>query len=259
MPSKLVTIVVPSYNQGVYLDQCLDSIFAQNIPVEVFVMDGGSTDNTLEVIKKWEYKLEGWRSRKDEGQSAAINEGMKLGTAPYCCWLNSDDYFLDDSLSLLLDSMYNNPNVPVVYGKVYNYIEKTKVFNKIWVEQFNQHRLAIRCIISQPGTLIRRNVWEGVDGLNTNLHMSMDYELWWKIYKSYGDFKFIDTFVAVNRDHLETKTNSKRALHYKESMKIVKSFYGSIPIKWYLLQPYSIWFKALMNYIGKRSTNSSIS
>ena len=155
--------------------------------------------------------------------------------------------------------MYNNPNVPVVYGKVYNYIEKTKVFNKIWVEQFNQHRLAIRCIISQPGTLIRRNVWEGVDGLNTNLHMSMDYELWWKIYKSYGDFKFIDTFVAVNRDHLETKTNSKRALHYKESMQIVKSFYGIIPIKWYLFQPYSIWFKALMNYIGKRITNSSIS
>ena len=105
MSSKLVTIVVPSYNQGIFLDKCLDSIFAQNIPVEVFVMDGGSKDNTLEVIKKWEYKLQGWRSRKDEGQSAAINEGMKLGTAPYCCWLNSDDYFLEDSLSLLLDSM----------------------------------------------------------------------------------------------------------------------------------------------------------
>jgi glycosyltransferase involved in cell wall biosynthesis len=256
MSSKLVTIVVPSFNQGIYLDKCLDSIFAQNIPVEVFVMDGGSTDNTLEVIKKWENRLAGWKSRKDEGQSAAINEGMKLGTAPYCCWLNSDDYFLEDSLSLLLDSMYNNPDVPVVYGKVYNYIEKTKEFNEIWVEQFNQRRLAIRCIISQPGTLIRKSVWENVGGLNINLHMSMDYELWWKIYKTYGDFNFVDAYVAVNRDHLETKTNSKRSLHYKESMKIVKSFYGSVPIKWYIFQPYSVWFKALMNYVEKKNNNS---
>jgi dTDP-4-dehydrorhamnose 3,5-epimerase-like enzyme len=85
--------------------------------------------------------------------------------------------------------------------------------------------------------------------------MSMDYELWWKIYKSYGYFYFTDTFVAVNRDHLETKTNSKRALHYKESMKIVKLFYGRIPIKWYLIQPYSIWFKALVNYVGKWNIN----
>ena len=253
MGSKLVTIVVPSFNQGIYLDKCLDSIFSQNIPVEVFVMDGGSTDITLEVIKKWELKLAGWRSRKDEGQSAAINEGMKMGTAPFCCWLNSDDYFLENCLSILLERMSDNKVAPVVYGRVYNYIEKTKVFQKIWVEKFNPKRLAIRCIISQPGTMIRRQVWESVGGLNTNLHMSMDYELWWKIYNSFGDFDFIDSYVAVNRDHLDTKTNSKRALHYKESMKIVKSFYGRIPIKWYLFQPYSIWFKTLLNYIGKRN------
>jgi len=135
MISKLVTIVVPSYNQGIFLDQCLYSIFSQNIPVEVFVMDGGSTDNTLEVIKKWENKLEGWRSRKDEGQSAAINEGMKMGNAPYCCWLNSDDYFLENGLSILLDRMTKNPEAPVVYGKVYNYIEKRKLYKKIGVKR----------------------------------------------------------------------------------------------------------------------------
>lgn len=251
MNLKQVTIVVPSYNQGMFLNQCLDSIFSQNIPVEVFVMDGGSTDNTLEIIKKWEDKLAGWRSRKDEGQSAAINEGMKLGKAPFCCWLNSDDYFLENGLITLLDRMSNNPKSPVVYGKVYNYIEKSKVYENIWVEKFNPNRLAVRCIISQPGTMIRREVWESVGGLNTHLHMSMDYELWWKIYKANGDFDFIDTYVAVNRDHLNTKTNSKRALHYKESMEIVKSFYGRIPIKWYLIQPYSIWFKALVNYLAK--------
>ncbi len=112
----LITVVVPSFNQGNFLDKCLSSIFSQNVPIEVFVMDGGSTDNTIEVIKKWDSKIQKWRSYKDNGQSAAINEGMKWGSAPFCCWLNSDDYFLDDALSVLVKILLKNPGVPVSYG-----------------------------------------------------------------------------------------------------------------------------------------------
>jgi len=89
----LVTIAVPSCNQGRFLDDALTSIFEQQLPVEVFVMDGGSTDNSIEIIRKWEGQLAGWRSHKDGGQAAAINEGIALGRAPYVCWLNSDDWF----------------------------------------------------------------------------------------------------------------------------------------------------------------------
>ena len=99
MKKPLVTIAVPSCNQGLFLDEALASIFQQDVPVEVFVLDGGSTDNSVDVMRKWEQKLAGWRSHPDDGQAAAINEGIAQGSAPFVCWLNSDDWFLTGGLS----------------------------------------------------------------------------------------------------------------------------------------------------------------
>src|SRR5258706_345707 len=87
----IVTIAVPSYNQGRFLQDALTSIFDQGLPVEVFVADAGSTDESVDVVKKFESRLAGWRSHADRGQAAAINEGVASGHAPYVGWLNSDD------------------------------------------------------------------------------------------------------------------------------------------------------------------------
>jgi glycosyltransferase involved in cell wall biosynthesis len=141
---NLITIVIPSYNQGQYLEQALESVFTQNLSVEVFVMDGGSTDNSVEIIKKWAAKLAGWRSHKDSGQSAAINEGISLGSAPYVCWLNSDDYLLPDKLVKLLDILEGNPQVPMAYGRVDNVIDLMGKSHAVRVEPFSQARLADR-------------------------------------------------------------------------------------------------------------------
>jgi glycosyltransferase involved in cell wall biosynthesis len=241
-----ITVVVPSFNQASFLNDCLASIFSQEIVVEVFVLDGGSTDGSLEIIRKWESNLSGWRSHPDKGQSSAINEGVKLGTAPFVCWLNSDDIMMPGMLNTLIP-VIKNSNAPVVYGKVYNLKQSTLKRSPVWVEPFNVRRLSLRNIISQPGAIIRRDAWDSVQGLDESLYMSMDYDLWWRLYTKYGEFKFVDKFVAVNRDHDGTKTNTKRALHYKESMMVVKKYFGSIPIKWWIYQPYSVWFKTLVN------------
>ncbi len=243
----LITIAVPSFNQGQFLEKALASIFQQNLPMEVYVMDGGSTDNSLEIIKSLEHKLSGWRSHTDSGQAAAINEGISMGTAPYVCWLNSDDLLIAGGLSKLVEILQKNPDTPATYGRAWNLIERSGKQTPIWIEPFSEQRLATRCIISQPATLIRRTAWESIGGLNTSLYMAMDYDLWWRLYKKFASLQFVDEFVAVNRVHKATKTSMNRRKHYQEAIAIVRKYNGHVPLKWWLAQPYAVWFKSVMN------------
>ena len=245
----LVTVAVPSYNQGRFLDDALESIFQQDLPIEVFVADGGSKDSSVEVIKKWQSKLAGWRSQPDKGQGHAINECIAKGSAPYVCWLNSDDIFLPGGLSTLVETLEKESKAPAAYGRTWNLIERTGKRRPVWVEPFDEHRLAQRCIISQPGTLIRRAAWEALGGADPSFDMTMDYDLWWRLYKAFGPLVFVDTYVAINRDHGGTKTRNKRRQHYVEAMRVVRTHYGRVPIKWWLAQPYAVWFKAMTRMI----------
>lgn len=244
----LITIAVPSYNQGRFLDAALTSIFAQNLPAEIYVNDGGSTDGSVEIICRHADRLAGWRSHRDGGQSAAINEGIARGSAPYVAWLNSDDLLEPGALRRLLRALELCPQAPAAYGKVWNQTDEG-VRTPVWVEPFSERRLALRCIISQPGTLMRRDAWEAVGGLDGRLRMAMDYDLWWRLYRGFAPLVFVDEFVATNRDHKDTKTNTQRVLHYREAMSIVRKYYGRVPLKWWLAQPYAVWMKALANYI----------
>ena len=246
MVSPLVTIAVPSFNQGQYLDDALASIFEQDVLVEVFVMDGGSSDNSLAVIKKWESRLMAWRSYPDNGQAAAINEGIAKGNAPFVCWLNSDDWLLPGGLAKMLAELQSRSSVPAVYGRTWNDVERTGKRTPIWVEPFDEHRLAMRCIISQPATLIRRAAWDAVGGVDVNMHVAMDYDLWWRLYKQFGSLHMVDEYIAVNREHQHTKTKTLRRLHYLEAISTVRKHYGRVPLKWWLLQPYAVWLKSFI-------------
>lgn len=246
MSEPCVTIAVPSFNQGRFLDEALVSIFQQEIPVEVFVLDGGSTDNSVDVIRKWEHRLAGWRSHKDAGQAAAINEGVALGRAPFVCWLNSDDWLLPGGLAKLVNKLEADPKASAVYGRSWNVVQKTGRRTAVWVEPFDEWRLAMRCIISQPATLIRRTAWEKVGGVDESLHMAMDYDLWWRLFKIVGPLHFMDDLIAVNREHDATKTKTQRRRHYREAMAVVRKHYGRLPLKWWLAQPYAVWFKSLI-------------
>lgn len=244
-PPPIVTVAVPSYNQGKFLDETLTSIFLQDLPIEVFVLDGGSSDNSVEVIRKWESHLAGWRSYRDSGQASAINEGVSRGCAPFVAWLNSDDILLPGGLKKLIDCLKQCPDAPAAYGRVWNQDEENGRRSPVWVEPFDRDRLALRCIVSQPGSLIRRSAWNAVGGLDDDLHMAMDYDIWWRLCNNIGSPAFLDDFVAVNRVHSETKTKKNRRLHYREAMAVVRKHYGRVPLKWWLAQPYAVWFKSL--------------
>jgi glycosyltransferase involved in cell wall biosynthesis len=240
----LVTVVVPSFNQGRYLNEALTTIFAQNVAMEVFVMDGGSSDETPQVLKAWSDRLAGWRSHPDEGQAAAINEGVARGSAPYVYWLNSDDLLLPQGLERLVSSLQAKPSAPAAYGQVYNQREPSGNRSPVRVELFSASRLAVRCIVSQPGAIVRRACWNQVGGLDTSLHMALDYDLWWRLYKAFGPLHFLAQYVAVNREHETTKTRSFRSAHYREAIQTVRKHYGRVPAKWWLYRPYAVWWKS---------------
>ena len=253
MSPPLVTVAVPSLNQGNFLHAALESIFAQNIPVEVFVLDADSSDNSLDVIRDWEPHLAGWRSEKDKGQAAAINEGVGRGTAPYVCWLNSDDFLFPGGLGVLVQVLEDSPDSPAAYGRSWNVDIQGKKIKPYWTAPFNRHHLANRCFISQPATLIRRSVWESLGGLDENLHMAFDYDFWWRLYLQFGLLLYVDKFIAANRRHDETKTTVNRREHYREAMKLVKLYYGRVPVKWYLARPVMVNMWLCLQWIKKLS------
>ena len=253
----LVTVAVPSFNHGRYLNDALESIFTQRLPVEVFVMDGGSTDNSVAIIKKWERHLAGWRSERDGGQAAAINAAIALGQAPYVCWLNSDDWWLDGGLIALRQALQAEPEAAFAYGRAWNVSDPGGKVSPVWVRPFKRSQMAVRCLVSQPATLIRRSAWEKVAGLDETLHMAMDYDLWWRLCNTLGAPRFVDSYVAVNRDHDQTKTNSSRRLHYQEAMSVVRRHFGGVPLKWWLAQPYAVWYRSWRNRIALGSSLSA--
>ena len=224
------------------------------------MLDAGSTDSTLEILQTWEPYLAGWRSFPDRGQAAAINEGIGRGTAPFVGWLNSDDILLPGGLIKLCDALGTSENIPAVYGKTWNIDIHGRKIKPYWTAPFSERHLANRCFVSQPATLARRSAWEGLGGLDETMSMSFDYDLWWRLYRNFGPLLYVQEFVAGNRRHEETKTTVYRKQHYYEAIKVVKKYYGRVPLKWYLAKPVMVYgwlcLQRLRRPAGRRALQS---
>lgn len=245
-----VSVVIPSFNQGQFLEACLDSVLSADLRAQVIVMDGGSTDGSHDILKQRDSALYFWQHQADGGQAAAINAGMRRASAACCCWINSDDCYLQGGLEKLTEALIRS-DAAAVYGRVYDEYHHNGRRKPVWVETFSRDRLAVRCIISQPGVMMRRSAWEQVGGLDESLHMVLDYDLWWKLSRVDGGMHLVDDFVAINRVHADTKTNRNRQQHYREAMQVVRRNYGRLPLKWYWAQPWSVWMKAMINQFGR--------
>ena len=211
-------------------------------------MDGGSTDGTTEIIDRWKERLTGWRIESDNGQAGAVNEGVSRGSAPYVCWINSDDYFISGGLSILLDVLMKNKSYPMAYGKCMTVSADGKKLLPYLTAPFFEYTFANFCNIAQPATLIRREVWESVGGLDENLNMAFDYDLWWKIFRQYGKPKYIRETIAAACSHGQTKTVQNRREHYLESISVIRRYRKLLPLKWKLFWPIGVTLREWLKF-----------
>lgn len=247
-----VSVVVPNLNQGHFLEEALLSIINQpNLDIRIAVMDAGSNDDSLSIIKKYEQHITYWRSHPDSGQAAAINEGvMKLAPSDYVCWLNADDTYLEHGLIKMVEYLERNKQCAAVYTQAYITDSNNHILSEYPTVNFSVKQLSNSCMICQPATLIRHSAWENSKGINASLHMCMDYDLWWRLLEQ-GEIGYLSDFTACSRDHEGTKTRNNKEQHYKEAFSLLKKHNGYVPWSWCIS-------RVIETQIERRSTFSKI-
>lgn len=222
MNDVLLSVVIANYNYGRFLPDAICSVLNQGCAeVELIVIDGGSTDESVSVIKRYESKISYWISEHDKGQSDAFNKGFKHANGKYFTWLNADDVMLPGSLSLIIAVIRSHPN------------EKWFSADSLYVDKNLRVCLSglrlpnwlprLMCIpswarITAPATIFSRDLFEQVGGFDENLHYVMDTDLWIKFTKFYGSVHYIGKFAWCFRLHEDSKTSDSVLSHKRNSV-----------------------------------------
>jgi glycosyltransferase involved in cell wall biosynthesis len=211
-----VSIVTPSYNQARYLRRTIDSILDQSYQsIELIVIDGGSTDGSLEVLQSYGDRIT-WISEPDRGQTHAINKGLARAQGGILAYLNSDDVLTPGSVERVVAFFQARPDTQLVYGRAHYIDEFDKITGEYSTEPFSAERLKEVCMICQPATFWRRQVMELVGKFDERRNYAMDYDYWLRAANLGVKFVFVDDYLACSRVHSETKTVSARDKIFKD-------------------------------------------
>ncbi|MEQ1554748.1 MAG: glycosyltransferase family 2 protein [Ferruginibacter sp.] len=221
-----ISIVTPCFNQGHFIEETILSILNQNYPnLEYIIIDGGSTDNTVEIIKKYENYLKYWISEKDSGQANAINKGLKFCTGKIFNWLNSDDYLEPDSLYKIATA-FEDEKVQMVAGKVRNFSSTNEeiIQNQyLSAEGLMCWKQNVKFV--QPGVWMRREMIEKCSGINENFHYAFDWDLYIRYLYNFPVVKEIPDLLVHFRLHEQSKTQSLSERFVLEERKIIEHIY----------------------------------
>jgi glycosyltransferase involved in cell wall biosynthesis len=213
----LVSIVTPSYNQARFLEATLRSVLEQDYPnLEYLVVDGASTDGSVDIIRRYAGRLTWWVSEKDSGQSEAINKGLRRARGEIVGWLNSDDVYLPGAVAAAVAAFQAHPQAAVVYGDALAIDADGKSFNVMHARQYSLVDLMAFNIICQPAAFMRRSVLEQVDYLNPSYHLLMDTLLWMDMARV-GPFVYVPQAWAAARYHDQAKNRTRGAAYGREA------------------------------------------
>jgi glycosyltransferase involved in cell wall biosynthesis len=234
----LVSVITPSLNQGKFIEGTIRSVLDQSYPnLEYIVVDGGSTDETLDILRRYEGKLR-WISEKDRGQTDAVNKGFRMARGEVLGWMNADDQYFSGAIEGAARQFASDPNVMLVYGAANDVDGDGKFMQQYPTEQFDLARFPYRCIICQPAAFMSTRLIEHVGFLNANLECSMDLDLWircgiaqkenpaWK-------FVYVPEPWALNRFHAESKSLVLRQKHLRITSEMVQQYFGFVPYNWF--------------------------
>jgi glycosyltransferase involved in cell wall biosynthesis len=241
MLNTKISVVTPSFNQGEYLEDTILSVLNQDYKnVEYIVIDGGSTDNSVDIIKKYSDRLAYWISEPDNGQSEAINKGFKIATGDYVGWINSDDFYTDGAISKLVANIDDNS---VLYYGILGYCFEDGSHQIL--ETVDEHITADSILngnscTSQPGSFYKKEDLQKVGYLDQDLNFVMDTDLWLKLL-SCGEAKFVPHVMAYLRAHNESKSCNKKITDIRESQRTHIKYGGSYFSNHYLRGLYAIY------------------
>ncbi len=222
MTNPLVTIITPSFNQAQFLEATINSVLNQHYPnLEYMVLDGGSSDGSVEILKRYDTQLAWWVSEPDNGQADAFNKGLARAKGKYIGWLNSDDLYLSGSLQSAIQLLEDNPEVAFVFGNVQAIDASGNVTNIMRYEDWQLEDLMCFNIIGQPGVFMRRDLLQKVGGLDPSYHFLLDHHLWLRLALQ-GQMLFSSQTWSAARFHVAAKNVSQAALFGEEAFRIVE-------------------------------------
>ena len=230
-PRPLVSIVTPSFNQGRFIRETIESVLGQGYPnIEYLVMDGGSTDETVKILREYDDRLT-WVSEPDRGQADAINRGWRRAQGAILAYLNSDDTYLPDAVERAVACLEEHPEAGAVYGEGYHVDEAGAILERYPTEPFSMARLEETCFICQPTVFLRREVVERAGYLDASLQYCMDYDLWIRIARA---ARLVRTphYLANTRLHADAKTVGQATRAHAEILRMIHRHFGRVPPSW---------------------------
>jgi glycosyltransferase involved in cell wall biosynthesis len=229
----LVSIVTPSFQMARYLPETIESVLGQNYPrIEYIVVDGGSTDGSLEILDKYGDRLQ-YVVGKDKGPSDAAHKGFQRATGEIFAWMNADDTYLPGAVRTGVEYLLSHPDVDVVYGEGNWIDENGAVIRRYPTLSFDVKTLARECFICQPASFMR-SAWYRRCGLDPDVNLPFDYDLWIRMSKAGARFARIPQYLANSRMHSGAKTLYERDDVFRASMRLLQRHYGYVPLNWVL-------------------------
>lgn len=220
--TPLVSIVTPSYNQAQFLEKTLRSVLEQDYPnIEYLVVDGGSTDGSVEIIRQYADRLTWWVSEKDNGQADGINKGLKRAKGEFVAWINSDDYYLPGAVSQAVEFLRKDAQLALVYGNMQVADENGNVINLLTYKNWEIRDLMAFRIIGQPTVFMRRSALEKAGYLDPEYHYLLDHHLWLRMALQ-GQIRYQPSLWAGEHVHSGSKNVAMSAEFGREAFRIVE-------------------------------------